>query len=333
MNSTSGAANRPLTTDGRAVAHRRRITERQTTAQRLLLEAMDETYDGDLDVNWSAEPESGKPWFPERLSTLYGSELWDRLTAEERLDLAKRELVGFLSFGIYVESILTMILFRDVAENEEIADDFTRYALKSIQEGSRNSFMFTRLVNVTELEVYRLSPVEARTVSIVAPLLPSGVISRGVSLLLKEAVHSQADALASDQTIQAHVRQVMRIQEMADSRQIEFARAELADALRGAGIVRRVAVGHVLAYLTGKVYPALLDSRIYQEGEISTIEAMRTAREGESGRRRARTMTDSFVRFATEKGLFRTPTERAILRRAGVLADRTTDTADHLAKP
>ncbi|WP_341257007.1 MULTISPECIES: diiron oxygenase [Gordonia] len=320
MDSNESAVARPVNSEGREVAHRMRITERQRTAQRLLLAAAEEVYDGDLDVNWDAPKEAGAPWLPERLSTLYGSDIWASMDPVDRAELLRRELVNFLSFGIYAESALTLILFRDVAENDDLVDDVTRYSLKSIQEESRNSFMFTRLINVVGLDVYRLSHGKARALSTLAPMTPSGALSAGVVLMVQEAIHSFVRQIAVDPTVQSHVRQVMRIHEIADSRHIEFSRAELATALADLSRPRRLAVGHALAYAASRLYPMLLDARVFTDVGLSEVNAMHTARTGPAGIRTARSMTDSFVRFCGANGLFQTPTEKRILRRAGIYA-------------
>ncbi|GAC58103.1 hypothetical protein GOHSU_30_00270 [Gordonia hirsuta DSM 44140 = NBRC 16056] len=321
---------RPLSAEGSRVRFRRRITERQKTAQRLLLAAAEETYDGDLDVNWDAPLEEGRPWLPERLSTVYGTDVWESLSDEQRSDLGRRELVNVLSFSIYAESALTMLMFRDVAENTDLMDDFTRYTLKAIHEESRNSFMFTRLINKAELDVYTLSPLRARALSSLTPLIPAGATTAGVVLLAQEAVHSFARAIAADPTVQTHVRQVMRIHEIADARHLEFARLELAEALKRVGPIRRVLIGHFLAFAAARMYPMLLDSRVYTEVGLPEEAAMRAAKSGDAGVRTARAMTHAFVRFAGSRGLFRTPTEKLILRRAGVYARPVPDHPNQL---
>lgn len=311
---------RPLNAEGGRVRFRRQITERQETAQRLLLAAAEESYDGDLDVNWDAPIEEGRPWFPERLSTVYGTGAWDSLSAEQRADLGRRELVNVLSFSIYAESALTLLLFRDVAENADLMDDFTRYSLKAIQEETRNSSMFTRLINKAELDVYTLSPVQARALSALTPLIPAGATTGGVVLLVQEAVHSFAREIAADPTVQRHVRQVMRIHELADVRHLEFSRAEFGAALERVGPVRRALIGHFLAFAAARMYPMLLDRRVYTDVGLPGEAAMRAARRGDAGVTTARAMTGAFVRFAGARGLFRTPTEKWILRRAGIYA-------------
>lgn len=310
---------RPLNTEGREAQHRRRITERQRTAQRLLMAAAEEVYDGDLDVNWDAPIEDGTPWLPERLSTIYGSELWSRLSAADRAELLRRELVSFLSFGIYAESALTLIHFRDVAENEDLVDEFTRYSLKLIQEETRNSFMFTRLINVIGLEVYRLTPAGARALSTFAPMMPTGALSAGLVLMVQEAIHSFVNEIA-EEGVQPHVRQVMRIHEIAGRRHIEFSRAEFSAEIARLGRIRRLVVGRLLARAATHLYPMYLDARVYADVGLPEKEAVRIALTGPAGCRTARAMTESFVKYAFSCGLFRSHAERRILQSAGIYA-------------
>lgn len=58
----------------------------------------------------------GLYWATPRRTSLYGTKLWDKLTQEQRIELTRHELGSILSFGIYVETGLSAMLWRQVVE-------------------------------------------------------------------------------------------------------------------------------------------------------------------------------------------------------------------------
>ncbi|GAB08224.1 hypothetical protein GOARA_005_00190 [Gordonia araii NBRC 100433] len=315
--SVDGADRVPLTVEGKPAKYRSRISERQSTAQRLLMAAAEEAYSGDLDVNWDAPTSPDLEWFPMRLSSLYGSPEWKRLTAAQRKELGRHELVNVLTFGMRAEAAMTMLMFRSIAESGDLMGDVTRYTLKAIQEETRNSSMFSRVVNKTGLSINR-SYVEGWLLSEFIMFVPSGIITNGLILMLQEAVHSYAAAMAADSSLQPHVRQTMRIHEMADQRHIEYSANDFYHTVASSGRLSKLVGGHVLAFLASRLYPWVLNGAVYPPIGVSPRRGLGIARAGDQYRMRARALTDSFVSHAREAGLFRTSTERLLLRRGKV---------------
>lgn len=314
----------PVRPDGGHVRHRRSIADRQQAAQRLLMSAMDEVYDGDLDIDWDSPVDPDLGWLPDRLSSLYGTDIWAALTDAQRRELGRHELVNLLSFAVYAEAALTMLLFRNVGENRYLADDFSRWTLKAIEEETRNASMFTRLINKAGLPVYR-RPTAVRVLAKTVLLTPSGVFGRGAVLLVQEVVHVCAAAMAADPSLQRHVRQLMRIHESSGTRHIEFSRSELLRALDESGAVRTAFAGHALAVLAGLIYPMMLNDKVYADSGLDPRRARNASRESDQYGMRARAVTDSFVRFAVEAGLFGHRSERWLLQRAQVWPSDVSD--------
>lgn len=58
-------------------------------------------------------PADGDKYFaPPYRSSLYGTELWDRLTEAQRIEVTKHEVAGIASVGIWFETILMQMLVR-----------------------------------------------------------------------------------------------------------------------------------------------------------------------------------------------------------------------------
>src|SRR5262249_55514788 len=96
----------------------RPVSQREKTAERLLKSSAARSYDPDVDIDWSAPVEPDKYFLPEHRVSLYGTELWERMTPEQRYDLGKNEIVSITSFGIYSEVALMHLLLKVVTRRD-----------------------------------------------------------------------------------------------------------------------------------------------------------------------------------------------------------------------
>ena len=76
-------------------------------AERLLKSSARHSYDPEVDIDWEA-PVDPTLWGmqPERMS-LYGTELWDGLTQEQRITLSQHEVASIASVGLWFELLLS----------------------------------------------------------------------------------------------------------------------------------------------------------------------------------------------------------------------------------
>ena len=294
---------RPTTTTGAQVAHRRGVGDRQKTAQRLLFAAAEAGYDGELDINWDAPLEPGKYWLPPHLVSVYGTRLWHELTEQQRTELGKHELVNILTLGVYAECALSMLMFRDIAEGDELADDQSRFGLAAINEETRNATMFGRLINKADLPPYR----RPRAVALLSRLVmfaPTGPAGRATILLVEEALHRLVAEMAADPEIQPHVRQLMKIHAMSGDRHIEYARDEVLRTIAERGAIANAVHSLAAAAVTASIYPLLINPEAYSAVGINPVRGLLAAYLSNQYARQARAVTTSFVHFGSRVGLF-----------------------------
>ncbi|GAB10088.1 hypothetical protein GOARA_051_00320 [Gordonia araii NBRC 100433] len=318
----------PHTTEGDPVVRRRSIVDRQATAQRFLMEAADDVYDGELDIDWDAPPVPGKPWLPDEMVTLHGTKTWKKLTPEQRDDLAKRELVNLLTVAVYAETVLSMLTFREIAEEQLLADDRTRWQFKCVNTHSRNITMFGRLIDATGLPPYTRMRL-AKRLERYTLLLPAGPVTATVCLLLESATQGLMRLASEDTGVQPHVAQIMMIHLISSRRHSQFAREELEAQLAGKSAAR-VAVASVIgAWLTTAVGKLLVNDAVFRDAELDVRRSRRAALRSPSYRRRMDAAFADAIDFAAAAGLFRDRASRAILRRghAPLPARRTTRAA------
>lgn len=298
-----GRFHRPLTVAGTAVRRRRAVGDRQRSAQRLLFATAEAKYDGDLDIDWDAPVDADANWLPERLVSIYGTKVWEALGPHERAELGKHELVNLLTFGVYAECALSMLMFRDIAEGDGLVDDYTRFGLAAINEEARNVTMLSRLINKTGLPPYK-RPVVAGLLSRFTMFTPTGPAGRATILLTEEVMHNLVRSIAADPDLQPHVRQLMKIHAMSGVRHVEFARTEVERVIGERGAFANGVHSVAAAAMTAAFYPLLINPRAYRAAGIRPTRGLIAAATNKRYAAEAQALTGSFVRFGVEAGLF-----------------------------
>ncbi len=199
-------------------------SERERTAARLLRSSAKTSYDPMVDVDWDAELVPGMLFTPEHRNSLYGTELWDGLSRDQRVELSKHEVASIASVGAWFEMILMQMLLRH-AYDRRLTSEHVKYGLTEIADECRHSVMFATMIERFDCPAYgvdRLAHELARffkTTSI-GPLTFYG------TMYVEEILDAfQREAMA-DESVQPIVRQVSRIHVVEEARHISYAREE-----------------------------------------------------------------------------------------------------------
>lgn len=131
----------------------RPVSRRERTAERLLKSSAARSYDPEIDIDWSAPLAEDKYFLPEHRVSLYGTELWRRLTPEQRLELGKHEIISITSFGIYAEVALMHLLLKVVTDGDPTTRH-AQYALTEVADECRHSTMFGRGIEKSGVPPY-----------------------------------------------------------------------------------------------------------------------------------------------------------------------------------
>ncbi|MUM18335.1 diiron oxygenase [Mycobacterium sp. CBMA271] len=306
------------TVDGQAPTRRRRVGDRLKTARRLLLEATEFNYDPELDIDWDAPLESGRHWLAAHRVSLYGTPEWEALSDAQQGELARRELVGLLSFVVDAQGALASLMFRDVIEGNALADDYTRFLLASVGDISRNATMVGRLINKTGLELQPAPVAMQRLQRFCVPLIPHGPLGRGFILLLHRLIHQLMCELEADEQAQPVVRQVAKICVLVSRRQLEFAEDELYRAVDARRYLPGALADVSLAALTVLTTSSMVRSQAYVGVGLSPRKGRRAAARSENIRHRNAVLLQGYFDVAEGAGMFRTGTARAILGACGL---------------
>jgi hypothetical protein len=290
--------------------------DREITAARLLESSVRNSYDPQLDIDWDAPVEGGLGYLPVERVSLYGTELWEKLSPEQRIELAKHEVGSTASVGLWTEIVLMQLLAR-YAENLDPRSAHAQYALTEIGDETRHSIMFGKALSRFGLPAYG----PPRLVRRLSPLFKSvvgGAAMFASVLVVEEMTDRLQRSTMDDEGIQPLIRMVNRIHVIEEARHVRYAREEL---VRELATVNRPmlelhrAVTAVVAYSIADI---LINPAVYAAVGIDPRTGRAAALANPHHWATRAWMAEKVVDFLTEVDMIGGPS-RALWRRAHLI--------------
>jgi hypothetical protein len=292
------------------------LADQERIAGRLLRSTAARGYDPEIDIDWAAPLDDGKPCMLPRRCSLYGTALWDELTPQRRLELCKHEAASVASTGIWLEAILMRLLAR-LTYHGDPRSRHIQYALAELGEETRHTTMFARLIERLGTPFYTL-PWHVRLLGGLLSATARGPAMWGAILLGEEIVDRLQRELVQDESVQPLIRMVSRIHIVEEARHVGFARAEL---LRSVARANRLTLPYhrmVLARTAYVVSRSLISADVYRTVGLPPRQARRAALANPYHRDAIRYGGEKVVAFLGEAGLIGWP-GRFLWRRSFLL--------------
>jgi hypothetical protein len=270
-------------------------------AERLLRSSARQSYDPEVDIDWSAGEVPGL-WAmqPERMS-LFGTPLWERLSEEQRIELSKHEVVSVASVGLWFEILLMQLLLKDVYRNDPRAA-LTHFALTEIADECRHSTMFGKAIGQFGVPAYGPRP-EVRRLAKIFPLIARGAGAYASILIGEEPVDRWQREQMNDERIQPMVRMVSRIHVMEEARHVSFARDELEKAVARMSRAERLVQQALTAEAAFVMMRSLVNPKVYAAVGIDPAEGRRTALANPHYRATIAWMGEKVMPYLEEQGM------------------------------
>lgn len=270
-------------------------------AARLLTSTARQSYDPDVDIDWTAPPVPGKWWMqPERMS-LHGTKLWDRLDEEQRIELSRHEVASIVSVGMWFEVLLMQILLRDVYDADPRSAR-TQWALTEVGDETRHSVMFGRALETMGMPAYGPRR-KARELARWGKGALRGASAYAAILIGEEPVDRWQRELMRDDRIQPLARMVARIHVVEEARHVTFAREELVREAAKLGRTQRAWHQLVTAQAAFTTMRSLVHPDVYAAVGLDPHEARVAALRNESYRATIAWMGEKIMPFLEEQGM------------------------------
>lgn len=270
-------------------------------SQRLLNSVARQSYDPEIEIDWSAPAVPDLFWMqPERLS-LYGTELWETLTREQQIELSKHEIASIASVGLWFEIILMQMLLREVYRSDPRSPR-AHFELTEIADECRHSLMFGKAIAHLGVPAYGPRPWLHR----LAPIYPT--LSRGAAayasiLIGEEPVDRLQRELMADERVQPLVRQVSRIHVVEEARHVSFARDELRRAVGAISRAERLVAQSITARGAYVMMRSLIHPDVYRAIGLDPRAARRAALANPHYRSTIAWMGEKVMPFLDEQGM------------------------------
>jgi hypothetical protein len=285
------------------------LDQRTRTALRLLGSSARNSYDPLLDIDWDAPVAEGMAYMPLERVSLYGTDLWEQMSEQQRIELSKHEIASIAGTGLWFEIVLVQMLAR-YAYHQDPQAAHTQYALTEIGDETRHIIMFAKAISRMGVPTYRppayihhlarLYKATARGPSLFAPVL---VAEEVTDRLQRSTMH--------DETINPLIRMVNRIHVVEEARHVRFAREEVARVMARSGPAARLINNVVTAVVAAFVVHALINPAVYEAVGLDRKQAVRAARRNPHNAETRRWLGEKIMAFLAEQGLV-TPVSRPI---------------------
>jgi hypothetical protein len=275
--------------------------DRHVTAQRLLKSSAKKAYDPSVDIDWDAPLLEDAIWVPEHRVSLYGTELWERLTPEQRVELGKHEACSVASVGLWFEVLLMQRLLKDFYA-EDPTTPRAQYALTEVADECRHSQMFARMVATAGVDPY--GPRESvRQLGKLFSVVSRGPAAYGAILVAEEVLDRLQREQANDERIQPLMRQVNRIHIMEEARHVSFARDEVTRGMAEISRTEKAYQRFIIAFISMFVVRSLINPKVYASVGIDPAEGRRAALANPHHHEMIRWAGEKIVPFLDEAGL------------------------------
>ncbi|MFD9895158.1 diiron oxygenase [Amycolatopsis sp. NPDC059027] len=292
--------------------------DRDATARRLLKSSAARSYDPAVDIDWDAPLVEGKLYHLEHRISLYGTALWDRMSAVQRAELAKQEMITFLSVVIHAELSLMRTILRTVQEGEP-ATDPALYALTEVADECRHSTMFAKGISRFGGKVVPQSKLTTRLLNVVSALVPLGPVFWASALFFEEPVDRLQRETMDDERVQPLLRMMNRIHVLEEARHVAYAREAMVRTMTEAGWLSRKLNRFGVALLAWSMSRAFIRPETYRRVGLNPKEAYQAALTNPHYHESLRWMSRQLVGFCRENGFIKGHFTTALWRRSHLL--------------
>jgi hypothetical protein len=271
------------------------------TATRLLASSSKNSYDPELDIDWDAPVELDMKFMPYERVSLYGTDLWERMSEEQRRELSRQELASVASIGLWFELCLIQMLVR-WAYHQDPQDPRTQYALTEIGDETRHILMFAKAIAKVGAPTYR----PPRLVHQLARIYKATAVGPALFapvLVAEEMTDRLQREMVNDEDVHPLVRMVNRIHVVEEARHVRFAREEVARQMRAIGPLAKIISNLASAIVAAFVATSMISPDVYREVGLDPTEATKAARNNPNYHETRRWMAEKIMSFLTDQGM------------------------------
>ncbi|RPA12322.1 diiron oxygenase [Gordonia sp. OPL2] len=195
---------------------------REAIARRLIKGSVKRSYAPVVDLEWEREPEPDRYFLPPSVLSLVGTDLWEQMDEEQRIELSRQEMANILSVGIWFENLLNRTLLARLMTADP-ASATTHYALTEMGDECRHMVMFGRAIEWAGARPFQMRRWERMTMAMLPQAL-RGSLLWVAALVGEEIFDALQREMLDDPQLQPLVARLMQVHVAEEARHIGFAR-------------------------------------------------------------------------------------------------------------
>lgn len=298
----------PSATAAHDPATRRAPVDRQALSARLLGSAAKKSYDPVVDIDWDAPIPDHLYGLSPEWSSLYGTELWEGLTEEQRVTLTIHEYCSISGVGIWFECLLMQLILRDIY-GDDPAQPHVQWALTEIADECRHSVMFARTAETFGAPSYQ-PPTKILRLGRAFAAKGDGPAAYAAILVAEEILDIFQRDLMTDDRVQPLTRATSRIHVVEEARHMRFAREEVARRTPELSAWQLRRHRTVVAAVAAIVAENLVQPEVYAAVGLDPATAKAAAHGNEHHAAKLRAASAGLVSFLRAQGLIGGSSER-----------------------
>lgn len=293
-----------------------RPADRERTATRLLRSSAKHSFDPVVEIDWEAPLAEGQYFAPPYRSSLYGTDLWERLSEQERIELTKHEVASIASVGIWFETILMQMLIRH-AYDRDPTTGHVQYTYTEVGDECRHSVMFAKMIEKFGCPAYGTGRT-THALGRIFKTISNGPLTFGGTLYVEAILDELQRESMADESLQPLVRAVSRIHVVEEARHMSFAKDENARQWTPRSRLDRAYTRIMLALVAYFATTQLVHPQAYAAVGLDPRQARKVARRNPHWRRTCAWAARKAVAYFDELDMIGGP-GRLLWRRAGLI--------------
>jgi hypothetical protein len=287
--------------------------DRQEMSSRLLRSSAKKSYDPLVDIDWAADIPADLYGLSPEWSSLYGTPLWEEMSAEQRVTLTVHEYCSISGVGIWFEVLLMQLVLRDIYGDDPAQPHF-QWALTEIADECRHSVMFARTAQKFGAPSYQ-PPARIRALGRTFAAKGAGPAAYAAILVAEEILDIFQRDLMRDERVQPLTRATSQIHVVEEARHMRFAREEITRRTPELSRWQRRRQRTVIAVVAAIIAENLVQPEVYAAAGLDVERAVAAAKGNEHYAAKLREAASGLVDHLRGVGLVGGPSER-LWRRA-----------------
>jgi P-aminobenzoate N-oxygenase AurF len=195
-------------------------------------------------VPWDLPPQNDTMYLPEKLTSLYGADIYDTITLQQKIELSRHELAQVMYSYAFGESILCLFLSRYIITLEINSLEY-QFILRVLIEEYRHQEMFAKAIAQIGIQPLPL-PKSHKILGVLFAKFISINQAFLSSLTIEMIADRFGDIIRKDTEVYPVIQKVSELHNIEEARHILYTKLFLDKRISNAGFIKRCSYSYMI---------------------------------------------------------------------------------------